>query len=706
MLLNYNIWLLLISTVAASASIFMAFSFVDRIHRSAIASKNTALLVFSLTIGTGVWANHFLVLLSSNTDATFHNPWLMASAWFFAVVIGSSLLFVATLRSPKFYYFVICGLVAGMSDLGLFYSSNNALYAMGVEFNPLMTCVSIFISICVITLIGMLFYWNKNYSGSRRTLVRLSLATAIALSVLSIHFVFDSAISQSLSVTTNSHSQVNQQMTGIAIALGMICLFMMLFIFTLFFEKNGKQLFKFSFLNPRRNAGNNPLSTLDGLTKLPNRKAFDAYLETAAKRSTRTKKTFAIAYIDLDHFKPINDHHGHHVGDAVLISAAERLSAAVRGCDYVARIGGDEFVAILEEIDSDDDIRPIAKRIVDSIKEPFFINNFNIKISCSVGIATYPRGGSLDKLLMCADAAMYKAKDEGKNQFKFYDAEIESATDLMLNLQRDLSLAIENKEFSLTYQPKINCKTLTALGVEALIRWNHPTQGVILPNDFLPAAERFGLINEINDWVVDECCSMITAARKHDINLNVSVNLSSHQFRNPDLVKNILKTIKFYDLGTNNLSFEIKETIAVNNQKQFKLLLDKFQEAGIKVVLDDFGSQPISLSYLLDINIDEIKIDKSFISTISQDKGSRVLVDAVIQLAHALGFQVVAEGVENESQRDAVIELGCDYMQGYLFSEPIEKEKLFALYKQLQVKQHQIDFDNHSPQAELSESSK
>jgi len=305
--------------------------------------------------------------------------------------------------------------------------------------------------------------------------------------------------------------------------------------------------------------------------------------------------------------------------------------------------------------------------------------------------------------MVCADAAMYKAKENGKNQSKFYDSDIESASEQMLELQRDLCLALERNEFILKYQPKIDCKTQAPLGAEALIRWNHPIKGEILPKSFLPAAERFGLINEINDWIVDETCRMISHAKEQSgINLNVSINLSSHQFRNPNLVKDILKTIKFYDLDSENLTFEIKETSAIRNQEQFKLLLGKFNEAGIKVVLDDFGLHPISLAYLQDLNVNEIKLDKSFVSDINQDKSSRSLIDALIKLAHALDLHVVAEGVETEAQRDALVELGCDYMQGYLFSEPVQEVKLFALYKHLQSNQLQINFET-SEQISTSE---
>jgi EAL domain-containing protein (putative c-di-GMP-specific phosphodiesterase class I) len=312
----------------------------------------------------------------------------------------------------------------------------------------------------------------------------------------------------------------------------------------------------------------------------------------------------------------------------------------------------------------------------------------------------YTKDGDTQKLIANADAAMYKAKEEGKNQFKFYDAQIESASDLMIQLQSDLCLAIERKEFRLDFLPKIDVKTMTIVGAEALIRWIHPIKGELLPNKFLPAAERLGLITEISDWVLDECCSTIAYAKQHNIDLDLSINLPVQQFLKESLVKNILKTIIYYDLNTKNLSFEIKESLAVNNQTQFKAVLDHFKEAGINVVLDDFGLQTFSLSHLQSLNIDGIKIDRSFIRNVNKNKASKSIIEALVKIAHALNFSVVAEGVENIDQRDTLVFLGCDYLQGHLFSKPLGIDALLAFYKDIETKQLELklETDKTSPQ--------
>lgn len=704
---SYDILLLVISILAASASLFIAFGLLDRIYRSTEKMKGVMFASISMTIGTGIWANHFIILLSGNISVPTQLSWAILHTWLLATGIAACIVYLTLLRKPRIQHILLGGMISGLCNLGIFYADRIAIHGtQAVTLNPVMTAVATVFSVTVISLILLQFQWVKTYIGPQRTLIRASIAIGISLSIVSMQFVFDLAFFNSVTsiiFANQSFSTTSLKMTAVAIGLGMVCLFLIAFIFVLFYEKHGKKIFNFRLFDSTTNINESEQFSLqDSLTKLPNRRAFESHLTSAKKRCTRSGKSFALAYIDLDYFKPINDNYGHHIGDAVLSITAERLNSAVRGCDFVARIGGDEFVAIIEEIENQEDVKPIAERIVNSIKEAYFIDHFNIELSCSLGIAIYPKDGDVDKLIVCADAAMYKAKDAGKNQYKFYDTDIETANDLMLNMQSDLCLAIENQEFSLVYLPKIDCKTLTAIGAEALIRWNHPTKGEILPNDFLPAAEHFGLIHEINNWVIKECCSMLANAKQENLDLNISINLSSQQFQDPSLVNNIIKRMQEYHLDPSNISFEIKETIAINNQKQFKLLLAKFKETGIKVILDDFGLLPMSLTYLLDLNIDEVKIDKSFISMVTKDEGAKALVDAIFKLTHALGFQATAEGIETEAQQEAIIDLGGDYMQGYLFSKPIRETELFELYRKLQFKQLQIDFNHPTPKIKKS----
>jgi diguanylate cyclase len=685
MAINYDIWLILLSLIAGSFVAFIAFNFVARLYISAQTDKSFLLPTYSITVGSGIFGLHNLNWLALHAgEAMRLSIALTFASYIAALFVGFALCYTASKKLIHMNTLISSGLTVGLGSYAMFYLSTISLYASNLlMFNVPWLTVSLFAAsgIGVISILSL--SWIKEYVGKNSLIIKAILSFSMAASTVVLYLTFNaSLIAKAGSLKVAEHIISNRNMLAGIITLSIICLFLIVFAAAMFYEKMGKGLFKFSILNKQKDA--NVLTAKDPLTQLPNRLMFQNLLDVAAKRCARTGNTIAIAYIDLDHFKPINDTYGHHVGDAVLAAVAQRLQAAVRGCDSLARIGGDEFVALIEEIKSDEDIIPVVERIVNSIKQPFIIAQHHIEISCSVGVAIYPRDGEIEKLMICADTAMYKAKEDGKNQFKFYDAAIESAADQMSELQNDLRNAIKNGEFSLVYQPKLDCRTQVPVGAEALIRWNHPTKGTILPNDFIQAAEHFGLINQINDWVIKQACSTIYTARKFDIDLHLSVNLSHQQFRNSLLVEETVKCLNKHDVPAQNLTFEIKEISALKNDAQFKRLLTQLKDANIKVALDDFGLHPFTLAHLEDLDIEEIKLDRIFTSKIITSATAKGMIDAVIRLAHAFGFSVVAEGVETEAQRDALIDLGCDQMQGYLFSEPIIEANFFLVFKQLQ----------------------
>ena len=690
---HYDIWLILLSLLASSFAMYITFGFIDHLYRINPSYRGVLFGMYSIAVGTGLWAIHFINLLIFHVNQAFRIfSTDMFGAWVVALIIGFTMCYVASKKVIVLGKLMLGSLIIGTGSYAMFYLAINGLNEINnisrsvalITFEPLSLLMAIAIAFIAAMITLATTSWMKDYVGDNKVLIKVIFSVITGITILAVHAIFNTSIIVHTQLMP-SVATTDKTMLAIVITLGLVCLFLLAFVVALYYEKFGVSAFQISMIDRKSNADTASTGYKDPLTHLPNRRAFQRELETAVKRSTRANNTVALAYIDLDHFKPINDNYGHHVGDAVLLLVAQRLNAAVRICDTVARIGGDEFAALIENISTDEDIIPIVERIVLTIKEPFLVDNQQLDISCSVGIAVYPRDGDMDKLMICADAAMYKAKENGKNQFKFFDSEIESASDQMLEMQRDLRLAIENNEFSLVFQPKLNCKTHSPVGAEALIRWNHPSKGVILPTKFIPAAERFGLINQINDWVVEEGCRAIHRASEDGINLHVSINLARQQFRNPNLVEEILALRKRYKIPAGNLMFEIKETTAIRNEEQFKQLLRQFKAADIKVALDDFGSHQFSLSYLQHLNIDEIKLDKIFVAQINENKASHALVDAVIRLAHALGLNVVAEGVETAAQRDALLDLNCNHMQGYFFSRPLSEGKLLKLFKELNI---------------------
>lgn len=427
------------------------------------------------------------------------------------------------------------------------------------------------------------------------------------------------------------------------------------------------------------------MAMVDTLTQLPNRRALLQHLNAATRRSERTGSAVAIAFIDIDNFKQINDSLGHQVGDEVLQEVSKKLVAAVRGCDEIARIGGDEFIALIEEVKSDDDCVTIVERMVSSIREVSISNHADWNVTASIGVAMFPRDGHIDALMSAADAAMYRAKKDGKNQFRFFDAEIALASDQLLETQHDLKHALANDELRLHYQIKIDSITRQPVGAEALLRWEHPVKGLLTPAAFMQAAERFGLSYSISNWVLEECCRTLHRLNFQHIPFSISINLSNQQLRNSNLVIEIKDMLKRFSLPSSCIMFEITESAALKNQKLFSTQLQKFKEAGINIAIDDFGTQPSSLAYLQSLEVTELKLDPAFISNIDKNHKTRGIIQAVIELAHVLELNVVAEGVESEDQRRILTDLGCDQMQGFLISRPVPEEKLIRLLKKLSI---------------------
>ena len=666
-------------------AVLLTLSLVSRLYKCETNGKKLLLAFSTFMVGSSLWAIHFLdVLAFPLLQSTGFILNFLVQSWLFALVVAFTVIEISSKKTLHLESLVAGGFLAGTCSYAMFYFSISSMQIQpAVTFSLSISLIAVTVSVVVAMLGIWIIFWLKNYSGEIPILSKSIFAIMMSLAITGLHLTYSSAIEIPLYAFSNTTVRFDSNLLGVTIALGFTCLVLISFVFAIFYDKFGYSAFKLSISKKDNPPGLDDLAMLDTLTQLPNRRAFQQHLESAIKRSSRGKETIAVAFFELDNFKPINDTYGHHIGDEVLLTIAKRLNAAVRACDLVARLGGDEFIALIEEIKSEKDIVPIAERIIKAVREPLIINYHQISLSASVGIAVYPRDGDIDKLLICADAAMYRAKSDGKNQFRFFDAEIELASDQMLEMQKDLRNAITNKEFRLYFQPKVDVNTQAPVGAEALIRWQHPTKGIIMPSAFISAAEKFGLLKQINDWVIEEACRTICRLHSHGIHLNISINLSSQQFRNPSLVDEIKATLHLYHLPHTSLTFEITEAAAIKNQALFDSLLTKFSEAGINTAIDDFGANPSSLAHLQNLKTDELKLDKAFIVDIGTNLQSRAVADAIIRLAHALGFIVVAEGVETEEQRLTLTELGCDQMQGYLFSHPMPEEKLVPLMKLL-----------------------
>ena len=415
---------------------------------------------------------------------------------------------------------------------------------------------------------------------------------------------------------------------------------------------------------------------LDALTGLPNRVLLFDRLAHAITVAARAQTMIGVIYVDLDGFKEINDRMGHAAGDDALREVANRLRSCVRGADTVARIGGDEFVVLLPDIRQAHHAEPAARKIIDQLQQPITVGGEKVRISGSAGIAVYPQdGGDINALLSNSDLAMYRAKEEGKGTFRFFTQEMNASALERMVLAADLRAAMKQDQFELNYQPIMDVHTGTVVGVEALLRWQHPIQGTIMPGVFMPLAEGSGLMGDIGDWALGVACQQIQSWRDEGAaELGLFFNVSGHQFRNRDFAKAVAGALKKTGLPPDALTLEIAEDVIGDEINDCAKVLGGVREAGTRLAIDEFGSGASSLSSLKALPADIIKIGGVFTRDIAASAGGATLFSAIIALGHRLGCKIVAENVETPEQLLVLQSQACDYVQGYLFSRPLDLE--------------------------------
>lgn len=422
-------------------------------------------------------------------------------------------------------------------------------------------------------------------------------------------------------------------------------------------------------------------ATHDALTGLPNRNLLYDRLRQAVLQAQRQGSIAAVAFIDLDQFKFINDSLGHQVGDELLKVVAARLKSCVRAVDTVARQGGDEFVIVFGNQKGSEDIADTVRRIIDIVAEPASVGGLELHVTCSVGISMYPSDGTdAETLLRNADAAMYKAKELGRNNVEYFTAEMNLHANERLEVLNRLRHALMHEEFVLQYQPKVDLRSGRVVGAEALIRWHSAARGLVSPACFIPLAEESGMIVPIGEWVLRTACAQNVAwQRAGYAPLPVSVNLSPRQLVRNDVVRLVADVLASTGLDARYLELEITETVLMRDVDKSLTTLKRLKELGVKISIDDFGTGYSSLNYLKRFPVDTLKIDRSFVNDIVTDQDDAAIVKAVISLAHILNLQVVAEGVESEEQRRFLMENKCDEVQGYYFGRPMPSDA-FALH--------------------------
>ena len=425
------------------------------------------------------------------------------------------------------------------------------------------------------------------------------------------------------------------------------------------------------------------LAQHDQLTGLKNRRAMEVEVEQNIKDAKDTDARVAILFLDLDNFKIINDSLGHNIGDLLLKSIAKRLKNNLDSSDGIYRFGGDEFAIVVTKNVNEENILMIAKRVMSLVNQPLIIENNDISSSASIGISLYPEDGEdINTLLKNADIAMYSSKMSGKNRYKFYYENFSQELKKSIDIEHELSNALKNGEFSVVYQPKYNLKSKNIFALELLIRWNNKKIGYISPNIFIPIAENVGLIYDIGKYVFREACRDFKDLKQNLTDLkHISVNVSAVQLSYKNLKKDFDKIMKEEKVTPKNLAIEITETSLMRNIEENVKILSEFSSAGFTICMDDFGTGYSSLNYLIQLPIDNIKIDKTFVDVIFSGKKELEMIKSIISISDNLDFRTIAEGIETQEQEDLLRELGVDFGQGFYFSKPLSKRELLAKFK-------------------------
>lgn len=425
------------------------------------------------------------------------------------------------------------------------------------------------------------------------------------------------------------------------------------------------------------------LATHDALTGLANRNMLGDRLRRAVSHARRTNQLLALLFLDMDRFKDVNDSFGHTFGDKLLQAVAARLQEQVRDSDTVSRHGGDEFIVLLTNLGTPEDVSKIVGKLLNSFAAPFIIDNHKLYVTVSIGASVYPNDGNdIEILLKNADTAMYRAKDESGSGFQFYSQEMGARAIERVELEGALRRAVEHQEFMLLYQPQVDLGSGRIVGAEALIRWRHPVMGLITPERFIPLAEEIGLIVPIGEWVLRTACAQGKAWQDAGLpHIRVAVNLSARQFRREGLLDSVVKALRNAAFDAQYLELELTESMVMNGAEQFIAKLHALKEVGVQLSIDDFGTGYSSLSYLKRFSVDRLKIDQSFIRDIAINPDDAAITRSVIALGHSLNLKVIAEGVETEEQLGFLRGSHCDEMQGYYFSKPVSADEFAALLR-------------------------
>lgn len=674
---DYDSTWVIASILVAVATCYAAVSMEELVFKAAYKKLEKSILVTSgLTLGLAIWAMHFIGMLASHLPQGYHfdisltvlSYLIGATASVFAVWLTTR----PTLPMPRL---ILGALFLGLGISGMHYTG---MLALSVEhhqlrYDPLLVICSVLIAVCGSGL-SCLFVFKYKTAVKYKTALKAVVAILMAFSIVGMHYTgmaatyFDTGFAEALG---SAHTEQA------------VLLFSIIFITSLVFVAG----FAVAVLEARLEERNQQLvrinkelathSLHDSLTKLPNRLYLTDYAEVIFSHHRLREEKAAFLYVDLDRFKSVNDAFGHHIGDQLLIEMANRLHEKLSSSHKLFRIGGDEFVLISENTDVNQAML-LAEEVLHFIQEAYLIATKEINISASLGIAMYPEHGTnLQDLLINADVAMLASKEQGRNTFTvFHSTTDQQDVRSQSKLINDLYKAVDEQQFVLFYQPKFTAN-YKVCGIEALIRWKHPSLGLLTPQMFIEGAEKTGLIIPMGYWALEQACQQIQKwERSNTPFYPIAVNLSALQFENKKLFNVLEQLLEQYQIQPHNLILEITESTAMHHIDSSIRTLERLRKLGIRIAIDDFGTGYSSFLYLKDLPVDELKIDRGFLIDLQPNSKEEAILESIIHLAARLGLIVTAEGVETQQQADILTNLGCNQLQGYLLGMPVNVENL------------------------------
>ena len=677
--IHYDFSLVVGSVIVAVLACYFAVSIEQSLFRGLGQKYEKTLLVISgCMLGAAIWYMHFVGMLACHLPADYSFDYgLTFLSYVIAFIASTFAVWLTTRATLPFLRLVLGAVLMGLGIAGMHYTGIMGLVIdhHKVYYDPLLVIFSVLIAISGS---GLTFWLTFKYKNAVHKMlhIKASIALMMALTIVGMHYTgMASAAFYSIGADQLASNYQNGQ--------GLI-LFCIIFVSSLILVA----AFTVAVLEQRLEARNKQLSKAnrelanqavqDNLTKLPNRLFLAEYSHLLFTEHRYRDDKIAFLYIDLDRFKAVNDVFGHHVGDQLLVQLATRIQRILAENQKLLRIGSDEFLMVLETASIEQAIEK-SEQVLRLIQDSFLIAGKEINISSSIGIAMYPdHGNNLQDLLINADAAMLMSKYQGRNTYSVFSYSVDQQeAKSQTKLINDLYKAVEEQQFILFYQPKFTTKSHEICGVEALIRWNHPSLGLLTPNMFITGAEKTGLIIQMGYWALEQACKQIQIWERNDTNyFPLAVNLSAVQFEHKHLFSTLERLFDKYQINPNHLAIEITESTAMHHIDASIRSFERLRQMGIKLAIDDFGTGHSSFLYLKNLPVDELKIDREFIRDLSVGSKDEIILESIIQLAIKLGLVVTAEGVETPSQADILTRLGCQQLQGYLLGMPVNVDRL------------------------------